>query len=189
MDQRVENIIQGLKLRGFDDDAAVLEEVYGSTLAAEKERFWTALKDKTTCRCCERFAKYYPRKLSAAHIYGLAVLYRLDLEEPGYHHISEICKGKYGSVSCDFSKVEYWNLAHRKKNEKETEQDQSKNNTGLWKITDLGKLFILGHVGVMSPKITYNHKVYKTGGNLIFAKDCINEKFDYREIMQPVGLI
>lgn len=127
------------------------------------------------CPCCERFAKTYKRKLYSTMAYQLIKLRKLSKED-SWVHISQIST-RVGPG--DFTKLRYWGLVISKPNE----DDPTKKESGYWKITEKGRLFVEDKLSIKKYAVILFDDVINYSGSEITIKECLGSKFNYEELM------
>jgi hypothetical protein len=132
------------------------------------------IREGATCLCCGQFAKVYPRKLNANMVAFLISLYRHHRKTKDWVHHTDCFH-----VGRDYPYVATWGLARMKPNE----GDSSKRESGLWKTTKKGRLFIREAEFVPSHVFMYNNHVVGWGARNIDVTDALGKKFNYRELM------
>ena len=71
----------------------------------------------------------------------------------------------------DFPKLKYWGLIESKK-------------SGHYQITKKGSDFVNNFLTVQKYIHIYNNKHYDTSGDFVSIIDCLNEMFNYNELMK-----
>lgn len=126
-----------------------------------------------TCECCGAKVVEYKHSMTRALINTLIVFY----EEVG----DSWGKGDMLSHNerCNFPKLRYWRLIEKKE------------GTSEWRIRDLGKDFLAGHLHIPKKAITYRGEVVRREGDMVFLKDLkgkFQRRADYaREAVAHVG--
>ncbi len=163
----------------------------GATL--EQAKAW--LQDKymagAECPCCEQYVKLYKRKLNSSMAFVLIKMYwhartggwseNKWLHVPSF--IAEVTKEQpllAAAVRGDWAKLKHWDLIR----EKDGKRDDDSKRTGFYQITALGASFVLGQVRVPSHVYLFNEmKIDLPVGDTVTIEDVLEEKFDYRELM------
>lgn len=134
----------------------------------EEARQWLRerVRDGAKCPCCTQFAKVYRRKLNSGMAYSLIRMYRTN--GVGYVDIQANVHSKSG----DTAKLRYWGLieAHPEKR-------------GLWRVTNLGEMFVRGLTTVLSHAELYDDRLLRLDGDAIDIRQALGNKFDYYELM------
>lgn len=126
------------------------------------------------CPCCGRFAKVYKRKLNSTLASQLIKFYRIGGADKFVHSRNIVL----GTSTGDFGKAKHWGLIYAKENE----SDVSK-TSGMWRLTKKGVEFVEGKVGIYQYALIYLDKVIDYSGPLIGIGQCLEDKFNYRELM------
>jgi len=127
------------------------------------------LEDGSTCSHCDQTIGLYRRKITDQNAKALLNMYRAGVEK--WHHWKDI------SDSTDFAKIIMWGLIERKVNDNET-----KSQSGLWKLTYHGVEFIQGRSEVTKYLYVYNNTIVERSAENTKFSDCLDDEFDYREI-------
>lgn len=131
------------------------------------------LTEGSHCPCCGQFAKEYKRKLNTGMALCLVNLYKLGKWEE-YHHISKIFVGHPG----DFAKLKYYGFIVE-----EVNMNTTTRTSGMWRITDEGRRFILRERTANSHFKVYNSEFRGFEGDQIDIIEALGEKFNYAELM------
>lgn len=143
-----------------------------------KRQLWAdALDGGANCPCCGQFVKRYRRPINSAQSRCLIRLYHLNKTGPAYRHMSEIDPTRGGSIG--LSTLAAWELVVTLENE-----DKTKKCSGLWRITEKGKQFVLNKIQIPSHVYLYNTEVLGFDEtkqiNIIKA---LGKHFNYTELM------
>ena len=134
------------------------------------------------CPCCRQFVKIYQRKLYSSIAYALICLYK-NHPHSEYIHLNDltlkdpIMAGSGGRG--DFAKLAHWNLIE----EKTKSENDDKRNSGYWKITENGILFVERKIRVPSHVKIYNGKMIGHSGACIGIDECLGNRFSYYNLM------
>ena len=91
-------------------------------------------------------------------------------DEPWIHYRKCIFGGR------DYNYLRHFGLA------------ETQERTGLWRVTDLGKDFILDRATVPSWIMVYNNKILDRAKSAVSIKDCLKKGgFDYDALMSGKG--
>lgn len=157
------------------------------TLARAQEWLRARVKKGAECPCCKRFARVYDRKLPSASVRVLIALYRLEgkegreyvqlpplLDQLGLSTLKRTAhQGGYATLS------HHWALIEAKPGER---KDGSK-RVGWWRLTDLGREFVLEQTKVSKYARLYGQRLLRVHGEPIGIRDALGNHFDYRELM------
>lgn len=130
------------------------------------------------CPHCGRFAKLYYRQIHVSVALQLIQLYKLGGEKE-YIHVSRlIAKGVSGPA--DFTKAKHWSLIE----EKADDIPDGKKSSGFWRLTSIGVEFVKGGLKVKKIIHVYDARVIDATGPLVSIQDCLQNKFNYQELME-----
>jgi hypothetical protein len=86
-----------------------------------------------------------------------------------------------GASGCgDFAKLSYWDLIE----EKAKNDLDDKKNSGWWRITDKGRLFVENKHLITEYVLIYDSRVVGFDGDQIRITDTLGDKFSYTELME-----
>jgi hypothetical protein len=145
------------------------------TLLEAKEYINTNMDKGCYCPCCNQNVKLYKRPVNATMALILINLSKISLSE--FVHASKLYEG-FGHLGGDFPKLKHWQLIEEMPND-----DNTKKNSGSWRITDKGVGFLLGDVKIPKYIITYNNECLGFSGEEIDINVALGEKFNYSELM------
>lgn len=154
------------------------------TLLSEARAYVLAGREEgVKCPCCSQFAKVYKRKLNSGMAVALVRFYQLARrDEAGggrltparFHHISELdVRGG------DYGKLAYWRLL-----EPDGEDQDDGNNSGRWRITAAGRMFVEEKVTVPSYVYVYDGKPLSFPPEQTTIRRALGRRFDYDELMR-----
>lgn len=157
------------------------------TLKQAKDDLRSKLFDGATCECCGRHTQLYVRQITSSMALGLIKLFtegKVHENGNGYIHIERFFKDLIGvpaSIRADIPKLRFWGLIQPEGKENE----DGNPNSGLYKITEQGKLFVEGKILVPSHINVYNNKMYGFNVNAkdINIKQALKNKFNYNLLM------
>ncbi len=137
-------------------------------------RTWLHKARDTGARCpaCDQIAKVYRRRLNAGMAASLIAMYQAGGTD--FVHIPTAV----GSRSREEGKLRYWRLV-----EEQLTVRPDGGRAGYWRVTRLGKLFVLGRVSVPEYALVYDSKCLGLEGRQVRIQDCLGNRFDYRELM------
>ena len=134
------------------------------------------LENGEVCPCCGKFAKTYQRKLNSLMAKTLIWLYH-TFKEGEWVHISKAAP-KYILRNNEISRLLMWGLIEEKPN-----KDPKKNRSGVKRLTEKGRAFVLNKLAVPHHVLTYNNEKRSESAQLIFIWECFDEYFDYHQLM------
>jgi len=134
------------------------------------------IKSKETCFECGHTRITYSRKLPTSDLPALAQLYRIG----EWAHIDQLTRKTGGG---DFAKFEFWSLIEAKRN-----ANTRKRTSGVWRMTECGRLFMHGHARVRPRVVLCENQLLGFEGPLISVVDASKlGGFDYAELMLSEG--
>ena len=142
------------------------------TLAEAKQHLRTSFKDGTECPCCGKYVKAYKRKLNSGMARALILIYTLTKDGKYIHVQDEFAKLRLRATTMDYAYAEKWKLI-------ESDLDQN----GYWRITQLGKSFVLNQIDLPEYCLVYNGSVYKWADNKIGIKTALTTLWSYTDLM------
>lgn len=146
-----------------------------TTLSEAKNILRNNWEKGISCPCCGQFVKQYRRKLNAGMAYTLIKASKLTGDLEGWVHVNQM-----RATTNDYPYLRYWGLLEEKtKNSEVTD----KKNSGYWRVTLKGRLFINGDITVDSHIKIYNSQFYGFDGEQVTIKNCLGNKFDHKELM------
>ena len=137
------------------------------------------------CPCCTQMVKLYHRPITSSMAYALILLYKYVEASDGiieYIHMNNYLNSldiPFPVKSGDNAKLRYWGLIEEKV---EIRKDGSK-RAGYWRVTELGKQFARGEIGVQQYARVFSSKCYGLAGEHIGIRDALGKKFNYNELM------
>ena len=143
-------------------------------LSEAKQHLRDGFEAGTECPCCGRFVKAYKRKLNSGMAPALILIYKLTKNKNYVHIQNEFVYYKLRATTMDYAYAEKWKLI-------EADSDQN----GYWRITQLGKSFVLNQIDLPEYCLVYNGNVYKWADDKIGIKTALTISFDYSELMKP----
>ena len=146
------------------------------TIEQGKIHVQQGLSDGVTCPCCQQHCQKYDRHLYSDPVAALCRLYRLTGGEPGiFKHMRDIGTPKTGGG--DFSKLRHWGLISAAP--KELHNNPKTKTSGMWALTEKGRLFVDGAILLPRKCMVFNNHNYGFIGDQISVLDALKEDFDY----------
>lgn len=141
-------------------------------------QFEDGLSEGIICPCCDRFAKKYTRSLNATMARGLIWLY---CQTPGgFDWVNIQSTGPAWLLrSSQMSSTTLWGLV-----EKQPSKDRAKSASGVYRLTDRGRLFTLGLVAIPRQVIEYRGVPLEYSTDTIYIRAALQNKFDYSALMK-----
>ncbi len=176
--RRIEN-----KLRNFKQQLEIMQqEKYNkeTTVHQAKIDMRLAMDKGIICPCCNQNVKMYRWRISAVIAKCLLDMYKLSIDNPKrwVHPLHDLEQN-----SGDYAKLRYFGLI-------ESDQEvpeEDKKASGFWRITPLGKSFVLNRATVALKVKIYNQNSYGFEGKQISIIDALGKKFSYSELMNDSG--
>ncbi len=146
-------------------------------------------KQLVTCPCCGGPAKVYERALYHAHVRALIRLFWLDRREPGSDHPVNT----FVNITKHFSIMKFWGLVtdlatHEVVDDKAKTGDTvadtgAKRSSGRWRITAMGRDFVLGTISVPASITFYQGAVLAYSEEKVTINQVLTTTFNYRDLM------
>jgi len=127
------------------------------------------------CPCCKQMAKVYRRKVNSGMAFSLLSMYRLA--GTSYLHLPT----RLNARSREEGKLRYWGLV-----EEELEKRPDGGRAGYWRVTEKGRHFIFGSIGVPKYARIYDSRLLGFDGPEVLFRDCLGSKFNYDELMAGI---
>lgn len=151
------------------------------TLEQAKQWLRDRIDDGDHCPCCGQFAKVYKRAIHATMARALITMH-LAAPAGEWFYLPDILKGRL-NFGGDASKAVYWGLIEE---DGETRDDGS-TRTGWWRLTDQGRLYVLGQLKIPKYARIYDGRRLGFAGDLVDIHHAISAKFDYDKLMQGIA--
>ena len=143
-----------------------------STLLDAKLFVLGGRKKGVHCPACGQYAKIYPRTIHKNMARGLLDYYRFDRRNPGeFMHVSECCNH-------ESSQLIWWDLL-----EEELILRPDGGRAGYWRVTPLGRRFVMGFVTVPRNAMVYNETVLRYEGVQWSIHDALGYYFDLNGLL------
>ena len=136
-------------------------------------------QDGVDCPCCGRKCKEYKRSINSEMSRKLINLFHMNDDE--FHHIRDLNVNHSGGG--DFAKLRFWGFIVEGNND-----DPKKKNSGKWKITYQGRLFVHGMIPARKYCHIYDNHLLGFTGDMITIEDALTEEFDYEALMRDTGV-
>jgi len=151
-----------------------------TTLKEAREWFFAAAVKGTHCPCCQQHGQVYRRKLNSGMARALIRFYRYEKKGKQDRWMYwRLALAPIGSFCTEYSMLEFWELIERKPHEPKTKTKDS----GYWRMTMRGRLFVEGRTQVRSHRRIYNKKILERYGPYIHIQDALTDHFNYKELM------
>lgn len=139
-----------------------------------KEWMRPLLHEGVICPACTQRAQIYTRAIYAQMARALIRLYRVVGMEFG--HWPTIM----GRKQADEAKLVHWGLIEPDLGERE----DGSSRTGWWRVTELGRTWLLGNVAVPKYVDIYDSRPLRVHGEDWTVRDALGKHFDYEELMR-----
>lgn len=141
------------------------------------------------CPCCDLFVKVYRRKLNSGIALGLLALWKLRNSglPQTYYHVNAIARTleRMGTrnqlAAAQIPLARFWGLVEEKRN-----ADTSKSQSGEWRLTAAGEIFVQGGGVISKYIIVFNNHVLSTSDEKVFIQACLGHNFNFQELMEGV---
>lgn len=149
------------------------------TITEAKQYLHDNWEKGVSCPCCGQMVKLYRRSLHHSMAVCLIRLFKLTIQKgQNYYHVNEY--GADGTRGGDFAKLRYWGLIAEKE---KGANDVTKRTSGFWAITKKGNDFVRGLIKISQYIAIFDDKKVDEYGAEISIRECLGQKFDYRELM------
>lgn len=134
------------------------------------------------CKCpvCEQTVKIYRRRINSNIARALIAMYRQH-GVGAWFHIRDV--GRSYSTAGEFAFLRFYGLIEKKEH---TEGDEGKKSSGYWKLTDLAGKFVRKEVLLSKYIKLYNGACLGFEGGDISIEACLQNKFDYNDLMKGI---
>lgn len=183
-----EKIIKLLSDNGIDWEKnktlakGILDLAMGDHTESLKQQVFSvsAMKEGRRCPVCNQTVKMMRKNIDSSMAYYLIKLYRITHDNPlqSWFHVSKDIKVSY-EVGGRFAKLRFWGLIE----EKPKDITDDKRTSGMWRISEKGKLFVEGGCTVKKYVKLYNMRFYGFDGDEQNIEQVIKNKFSYNELM------
>jgi hypothetical protein len=175
---------------GVLDDEEVWEDT--DTLGDARKFLRAGWVRGVECPCCKQFVKVYKRKLDSVMASSLVLVYHYFQKNKGatWVHLPRfLMEAKAADREC--AKLRYWGLLEEMP--REVGAETPGRTSGLWRITDKGKLFVEGDLAVPKYVWVFDGEPYKsemfrepgddTPEEVVTIREALGDRFDYTELM------
>jgi hypothetical protein len=148
-----------------------------------KHQVFTPENMKNSCKCpvCNQNVKLYKKKIDSMMAFYLTKLYRISMKNPSkvFFHVEDDLK-VVNKLGGSWAKLRYWNLIVQKPKD---ETDTIRRTSGMWRITDTGKMYAEGKLSLPKYIKLYNQTFYGFEGERVDIRSSLTDKFNYMELM------
>ena len=151
-----------------------------TTILEAKASLRANFEEGVKCPCCGQRVQEYRRKLTSSMAHGLIAAYNWHIRNPDkeWFHVSEFDLSAFRGG--DFAKVKLWNLALEMPNP----NDPTKRSSGMWKLSESGKMFVRNEINVPKYVYIYDNKVTRKSEEITDIMMALGDKFNYSELME-----
>lgn len=156
------------------------------TVTLEEAKEWLRkeiFESGAPCPCCSQFAKVYRRNFNSSMAYAI-IVFAKNMKVGEWTNIPEfLTKGNHTPIirSREWSRLQNWGLIEASSGLREDGAKES----GVYRLTQLGKDFAAGKVEVSEAVYMYDERVLSSDEKKISIRDALGTKFDYAELMGP----
>lgn len=150
----------------------------GDTLAEARRRVKALLDEGSVCPCCDQYAKRYVRAIYSTQAMQLIRLYRMNSlpgEEATFYHRTQVTPRCNNG---DLVFLRHWDLL-----EVEPNEDPAKKDSGNFRITPLGREFVLMRVRVPRSLLQYNDRVESFSEQTTDIREALKNRFNYEDLL------
>lgn len=135
--------------------------------------------DGGRCPCCDRWGKIYGRNINKTMAAAVVWLFQQEGDENGWVHLPTKAP-LWLMRSKQLPSMRWWGLIERKAKDP---KDASARFSGFWRLTELGKQWVVGHASVPRMAWTYDGEVERLDGDPVTVSQCFDSYFDYSEVV------
>ena len=150
-------------------------------VARERDRVMTQARNGgCDCPVCGQFVKVYKRTITSFMASQLIEAY-LKFgygQDDSWFHITDLPTASQGGG--EFARLRFWDLVEERLHNK---GEEGKRNSGYWRVTSRGFMFATGNSMEEKYTLMYNGQCLGSEGELVNIRDCLGEKFDFKELM------
>ena len=130
------------------------------------------------CPVCNRWGRIYRRGINRTMARSLIWLSSQEGDENGWVDVPATAPKDVVRTN-QLSTLKWWGLIESAAND-----DPKKKRSGVWRMTYQGRLFVDGEIRVPKFVYTYNDSVREVSLETVSLRDCFEDPFDYRAVMQ-----
>jgi hypothetical protein len=150
-----------------------------TTLEEARQQLGDALEEGTRCPVCDQHAQVYRRSIHAGMARALVLMYREHGTE--WQDKTETLKG-IGSAARDESLLRYWLLLEEHPGPRE-----DGGRAGWWRVTSLGKAFVVAGLRVQKYALVYNGSCLGFEGDRVSIHHCLGKRFNLARLLEGTG--
>jgi hypothetical protein len=144
------------------------------TLGQARQWLRDRIDEGARCPCCTQYAQVYRWSLYSTATAMLIRLYRVG----GIESFVESKSVKLPGQGGDATRLRFWGLV-----EQEPERRQDGGRSGWWRVTDQGRLFVLGAITIPKYAYVFDGRCLRFDGPPVSIRDALGTRFDYSEMM------
>jgi len=157
-----------------------------TTLIEVRSYVQRRLREGTTCPCCGQNAKIYKRKLNAWMARALIAFFHASKSAARFHALTVLSDPKYSGLktSGDYGKLVYWGLIEEAEDIPKAKDGNP--NTGYYRMTALGRDFVMGATKVRRYICIYNNTLVESEDEseaTTSITEALGNQFNYNELM------
>lgn len=138
-------------------------------------RQWTRVRAEkgVTCPICKQHVKVYKYTINASQAHALIEMYKHCPYD--WFKMKDI---EHRWNSHDHGRLKHWDLI-----ELSTKKREDGGSKGIWRITPLGRRFVLNEIRVPKYARVYDNETLMLYGEPVSIVDALKNRFDYNELM------
>ena len=146
------------------------------TLREAKSWLRDVWEKPTACPCCGLKVYLTPKSFTGKFCRILLQFYRKDQDAPGsYWHYHTDIEGPMDIRGTAYSFLAFWDVI-----------EPSPTEMGFWRITELGREFLLGRTSIPKYAMTFNRHRIRYQGAQVTISECWPKKFDYDLLVRGI---
>jgi hypothetical protein len=142
-----------------------------------RELLFKHIDEGVECPCCKKWAQRYIRKVDS-----LMARYLISLYEA--HRRTKKTWVKFLEVTKGNTHGTYYYSRHWGLSETQNESTEKRRGTGLWRLTNKGRDFVLGKISIPKLARIYRNEADWFSPEEIHIRDALGKEFNYKELMQ-----
>jgi len=132
------------------------------------------------CPCCGQLVRKWRHSINSSIARTLIKMLLVETKTGNrwVHIMNQI------GITTMYSIATYWDLIEPLEYPKIDSLLDDKKSSGMWFLTEKGKLFVKGFITIPKYVNVFDHKLVGTEGKEVFIQDCLGKKFSYNELMK-----
>jgi len=132
------------------------------------------------CPCCDQYVKVYRRNMNSARARALVWLVDHTFADPEAWVVKAKEAPKWiANMGGEFAKLRHWGLIEEQFND-----DTKKKNSGVWRTTRKGRMYVWRRLTVPLTCILYNNDLLGFSEEHVSIVQALGDKYDFSELMQ-----